>query len=73
MSDLFHEKMPFDFLAQIFDAIRDTPQHTYQILIKREAILEKYFQRHTVPDNVWLGVTVEMRKTKRRIDVFAKD
>jgi len=72
MSDLFHEKMPFDFLDQIFDVIRDTPQHTYQILTKREAVLEKYFQRHTVPDNVWLGVTVEMRKTKKRIDVLRK-
>jgi len=70
MSDLFHEKMPFDFLDRVFDVIRNTPQHTYQILTKRESILEEYCQERTIPDNVWLGVTVEMKKTKKRIDVL---
>ena len=35
MSDLFHEKMPFEDLDKIFDTIRKTPHHTYQILTKR--------------------------------------
>jgi protein gp37 len=70
MSDLFHEKMPFDFLDQIFETIWDTPQHSYQILTKREDKLQRYFKTRTVPDNVWLGVTVEYEKTKTRIDVL---
>lgn len=70
MSDLFHEKMPFSYLDQVFDVIRQTPHHTYQILTKREKILAKYFAARTVPDNVWLGVTVEMAKTKNRIDIL---
>jgi protein gp37 len=70
MSDLFHENMPFSYLDQVFNAIRRTPQHTYQILTKREVILEEYFNSRAVPDNVWLGVTVEMAKTKNRIDVL---
>lgn len=70
MSDLFHEKMPFEFLDKVFDVIRETPQHTYQILTKREKILEDYCSNRKMPDNVWLGVTVEMAKTKNRIDIL---
>jgi protein gp37 len=70
MSDLFHERMPFSFLDKIFDTIKCTPQHTYQILTKREMILEDYFSSHVVPENVWLGVTVESQARKNRIEVL---
>jgi protein gp37 len=70
MSDLFHEQMPFEYLDKIFNKIRNTPHHTYQILTKREENLAKYFQGKDVPDNVWLGVTVEIAKVKHRIDVL---
>jgi protein gp37 len=70
MSDLFHEQMPFEYLDKVFNNIRNTPHHTYQILTKREENLAKYFQGKDVPDNVWLGVTVEIAKVKHRIDVL---
>lgn len=70
MSDLFHEKMPFEYLDLIFDTIRETPQHHYQILTKRAEILQEYFKTRKVPKNVWLGVTVEHGKTKHRIDIL---
>lgn len=70
MSDLFHEKMPFDFLDKVFQVIKRTPQHSYQILTKREQILQDYCQQRKMPDNVWLGVSVESAKTKHRIDVL---
>jgi protein gp37 len=59
MSDLFHEDIPFDFIDRVFSVIRKTPQHRYQILTKREKRLSAYFETRKVPDNVWLGVTVE--------------
>jgi protein gp37 len=64
MSDLFHKEIPFEFLDQVFDVIRRTPQHTYQILTKRAARMHKYFTpgERCVPGNVWLGVSVEDRK-----------
>lgn len=43
MSDLFHEDMPFDFLDRVFQVIAQTPQHKYQILTKREKILQTYY------------------------------
>jgi protein gp37 len=70
MSDLFHENMPFDFLDKIFEVIASTPQHYYQILTKREHILQKYFSDRVAPENVWLGVTVEHELTKYRIDAL---
>ncbi|WP_340075837.1 phage Gp37/Gp68 family protein [Leptobacterium sp. I13] len=70
MSDLFHEKMPFEYLDKVFKIIEETPRHQYQILTKREEILKKYFDTRDVPDNVWLGVTVESAKTKHRIDIL---
>lgn len=72
MSDLFHEEMPFEFLDKIFEVISSTPQHQYQILTKRENILETYFKNRFVPKNVWLGVTVENSSTKNRIDILRK-
>ncbi len=72
MSDLFHEDMPFDFLDKVFEVIENTPQHQYQILTKREKILAEYFLNKKVPDNVWLGVTVENSKHKNRIDYLRK-
>ena len=70
MSDLFHEKIPFDFLDKIFEVIANSPQHNYQILTKREHILQNYFSKRVAPENVWLGVTVEHEYTKNRIDIL---
>jgi protein gp37 len=62
MSDLFHNDISFEFLDKVFDVIKRTPQHTYQILTKRSARMRKYFASRDVPGNVWLGVSVENRK-----------
>ena len=61
MSDLFHEDISNGFLDEVFSVIRETPQHTYQILTKRADRLPKYFGGRTCPNNVWLGVSVEDR------------
>jgi len=61
MSDLFHEQIPDSYLQQVLTVIRQTPQHTYQILTKRADRMADYFQGQTIPNNVWLGVTVENR------------
>jgi protein gp37 len=58
MSDLFHEKMPIEFLNKIMGVIDLTPQHVYQILTKREDAMFDYFQNRHVPENIWLGVSL---------------
>ena len=37
MSDLFHEAVPFEFIAKVFAIMALTPGHTYQVLTKRPA------------------------------------
>ncbi|MGE4503504.1 MAG: DUF5131 family protein [Thiomicrospira sp.] len=62
MSDLFHEKVPFEFIDKVFDVIDSTPHHIYQILTKRSARMAEYFKSRQAPSNAWIGVTVENRK-----------
>lgn len=68
MSDIFHEEVPFEFVDKMFDIIRRTPQHRYQILTKRAERMAEYFATRSIPDNVWLGVTVEAQSSRFRID-----
>lgn len=68
MSDIFHEGVPFEFVDKIMNTIIKTPQHRYQILTKRAERMADYFKTRLVPWNVWLGVTVECKRTKSRID-----
>ncbi len=62
MSDIFHEDMPEDYLNKIFNVIRETPHHTYQILTKREDRMFQYLSKRDIPKNIWLGVTVDNRR-----------
>jgi protein gp37 len=62
MSDIFHKDMPEDYLDRIFEVIENTPQHTYQILTKRADKMYDFFSKRPVPNNIWLGVTVDNRK-----------
>lgn len=68
MSDLFHPKVPYEFIDNIFEVIRYCPQHTFQILTKRPERMIEYFkwtyiQYPQVCNNVWLGVSIEDQKT----------
>ncbi|MEK8034244.1 phage Gp37/Gp68 family protein [Ideonella sp. DXS29W] len=62
MSDLFHERIPDDYISQVFDVVAQTPHHTYQILTKRGARMARFFKGKQAPRNAWLGVSVENRK-----------
>lgn len=52
MSDLFHEKMDFNFLDQIMNIIKQTPYHQYQILTKRPSRMRKYFLDKKILNNI---------------------
>lgn len=66
MSDLFHERIPFEFLRAVFATMEATPQHTYQILTKRATHLTRVAGRLPWPSNVWMGVTVENQAAVER-------
>jgi len=70
MSDLFHEKVPDEFIDRVFDVMERCPQHIFQVLTKRPVRMWKYLSE-AVPvrpeawplPNVWLGVSVEDQAT----------
>lgn len=70
MSDLFHKDVSFDFIDKVMNVIKQTPHHRYQILTKRAERMKEYFSNRENPKNVWLGVTVENKVSKSRIDVL---
>ncbi len=43
MTDLFHEDVPFEAIDKIMAVIALTPQHTYQVLTKRDERMYEYF------------------------------
>jgi len=68
MSDLFHAKVPLEFIQQAFQVMAETPQHRYQILTKRARRLRMLADRLPWPSNAWMGVSVEDEKNLHRVD-----
>ncbi|MDA8048292.1 MAG: phage Gp37/Gp68 family protein [Actinomycetota bacterium] len=68
MSDLFHPKVPLDYIRQVFDVIGETPQHTYQVLTKRSKRLAQTADCLEWPPNLWMGVSVEDSRYSFRIN-----
>jgi protein gp37 len=72
MSDLFHEKIPLEFIQKVFKVMSDCPQHIFQVLTKRAERLEELSPFLNWTDNIWMGVSVEDEKVKHRIDNLVK-
>lgn len=68
MSDLFHEKVPEDFILGIFNVMNKAYWHRFQILTKRSYRLKKLSNKLSWTENIWMGVTVECADYKYRID-----
>lgn len=66
MSDLFHPDVPESFIRAVFDTMRATPRHTYQVLTKRAERMARLDLEW--PANVWAGVTIESARWLRRLD-----
>ncbi len=59
MSDLFHEQVPDEYIAQVFRVMEEAKQHTFQVLTKRSRRLAGLAPRLPWPQNVWMGVSIE--------------
>lgn len=68
MSDLFHEEIPEDFIAEVFETMVAAHWHTFQILTKRADRLAEIAARLPWPINVWMGVSVESPRYAHRIE-----
>jgi len=68
MSDLFHEKISIDYIAQVFEVMRQAHWHQFQVLTKRAERLQQLAPSLPWADNIWMGVSVESRPYLHRID-----
>lgn len=68
MSDTFHEKISGEQILKILSYCGSYHQHIFQVLTKRAERINRFIY----PENVWLGVTVELEKYKSRIDYLRK-
>ena len=68
MSDLFHERIPDDFVRRVFDVMGEADWHTFQILTKRHERLAELAPTLTWHPNVWMGVSIENRRFVKRAD-----
>jgi protein gp37 len=68
MSDLFHERVPEEFIGRVFDVMARADRHTFQILTKRHERLADLADDLPWPPNIWMGVSIENRRFVHRAD-----
>lgn len=68
MSDLFHARVPREFVVQIWEVMARCPQHTFQVLTKRPERMARFTSEYPAPANVWLGTSVEDDRVLQRVD-----
>jgi protein gp37 len=70
LSDLFHDEIPADFIADVFAVMREASQHIFQVLTKRPRRMHNLLTHWATEGgytdlplpNVWLGTSVEDQK-----------
>ena len=78
MSDLFHPKVPFEFISQVFGVMQQADQHIFQVLTKRPGLAVGWWEqcgKHEFgewPSNVWIGTSVENQKYAPRLTVLGR-
>jgi protein gp37 len=70
MSDLFHAAVELEFIAKVWAVMKETPQHTYQVLSKRPERMRTVLSLREFPvlPNVWIGTSVEDSAVLSRVD-----
>ena len=79
MSDLFHEKVPDEYIQRVFEVMIKADRHIFQVLTKRSERMMEWTRRNYrflnekangrpfLPEHIWLGVSVENQKYTTRI------
>lgn len=69
MSDLFHHKVSFEFIKNVFITMALTPQHTYIILTKRPHIMKQFFEELNI-NELWYAA--RSNALRKGLDMFDK-
>ena len=68
MSDLFHARVPDEFIQRVFGVMRQADWHEYQILTKRSERLAELHRTLPWAPHLWMGVSVENSRFTFRIE-----
>jgi protein gp37 len=72
MSDLFHDKVPLDYIQGVFDVMNRADWHQYQVLTKRAERLEAVSGDLPWAPHIWMGVSVENEDYLWRVDYLRR-
>ena len=72
MSDLFHKKVPDDFIIKVFRAMEECPQHQFQVLTKRPSRVLEMNKKLPWAKNVWMGTSVESERWLDRLNYLTQ-
>ena len=81
MSDVFHPKVPFDYVLEMFLVMHEAASqrgHIFQILTKRPGRAVSWWQKHEQyfangwPAHIWIGTSVESQKYAPRLTVLSR-
>ena len=71
MSDTFHESFPDEMIEGWFDELARTP-HVYICLTKRPSRMMRFERSHRIPDNFWVGTSIEGKSAYHRLQPLRK-
>ncbi len=66
--DLFGEWVPAEWIEKVLSVIRQCPWHTFQLLTKNP----KRYSEFDIPDNAWIGTTVDSDNDSHRVSDLLK-
>lgn len=72
MSDLFHDNIPFSFIAEVFKVMRENSHHIFQVLTKHSERLKELNENLEWAPNIWMGVNVENEAVLSRVSDLAE-
>lgn len=72
MSDLFHQRVPVEFILRVFETMNRAHWHRYQVLTKRAERLAELSPKLPWTPNIWMGVSVEHVYYAHRIDALRR-
>ena len=78
MSDLFHARVRFEFISDVFSVMQEASHHVFQVLTKRPGRAVGWWVQRGQrefgdwPDNVWMGTSVETQRYAPRLTVLKR-
>jgi protein gp37 len=70
MSDLFHSKIPDEYIHQVFEVMLEAHWHTFQVLTKRVGRLRRLGQHLPWAPHIWIGTSIENDLVTARADAL---